>query len=51
MHAILVAVDSMGNDLLPEAQHSYAQNANDPVILEDAYRCPPTCPPDSPLNV
>lgn len=50
MHAILVAVDSNGNDLLPQQPSSFAQNQQDPVILEDSFRCPPTCPPDSPLN-
>lgn len=50
MHAILVAVDSNGNDLLPMSQNSFATNEQDPVILEDSFRCPPTCPPDSPLN-
>ena len=50
MHAILVAADSDGNDLLPVSQSSFATNGQDPIILEDAFRCPPTCPPDSPLN-
>ncbi|MEO6868115.1 MAG: hypothetical protein ABI168_00635 [Ginsengibacter sp.] len=51
VHAILVAVDSEGNDILPTLT---AQPANgdddDPVIIEDAWRCPPLCPKDSPLN-
>jgi hypothetical protein len=49
VHAILVAADSNGNDLLPSVNRSL-ENGDDNGILEDAFRCPNTCPPDSPLN-
>ena len=44
-HAILVAANENNEDILPEAF-----NAGDIVILEDGTRCPPDCPPASPLN-
>ncbi len=44
IHAVLVAVDSDGNDLLPsETNPGYK-------ILEDGFRCPVDCPPSSALN-
>ena len=49
--AILVAVNENGEDILPsETGITDAENSGDPVILEDGYRCPPDCPPKSPLN-
>lgn len=45
--AILVAVNAEGEDILPELKLA---GAGDPVILEDGFRCPTDCPPDSPLN-
>ena len=49
-HAILVAVDSAGNDILPSATVASPEGGDDPVIIEDGFRCPPLCPVDSPLN-
>ena len=49
VHAILVAADSNGNDLLPLTKRSM-ENDDENGILEDSIRCPNTCPPDSPLN-
>ncbi len=49
VHAILVVADSAGNDLLPLANRSEAEE-DDNEILEDSVRCPNACPPDSPLN-
>jgi len=46
--AILVAADADGADLLPPLTASAA--TDDPPVLEDGYRCPPGCPPPSPLN-
>jgi hypothetical protein len=45
MHAILVAVDCDGNDILPAS-------GGDPCtqIIEKAVRCPFMCPPPSALN-
>lgn len=45
-HAILVAVDANDQDILP----SGTDDDDPPVIIEDGYRCPPDCPPASPLN-
>jgi hypothetical protein len=47
--AILVAVDATGQDILPLAEAATG-SVDDPVILEDGYRCPDDCPPPSPLN-
>ena len=47
-HAILVAVDAAGADILPAT--TAAATDDDPVILEDGYRCPQDCPPGSVLN-
>jgi hypothetical protein len=46
---ILVAADAEGNDLLPSASAT-ATGTDDPVIIDDGYRCPDICPPDSPIN-
>lgn len=48
-HAILVAVDSSGGDILPEAGAA-SSAGGEVIILEDSYRCPPLCPKGSPLN-
>ncbi len=58
VHAILVASDSKGNDILPMPQghpghggHGHGSGGDgDGEILEDSIRCPDICPPDSPLN-
>jgi hypothetical protein len=51
VHAILVAVDKDGNDILPSHQYPNAPGGNgDGEILEDALRCPDNCPPPSPLT-
>jgi hypothetical protein len=48
VHAVLVAADAAGADILPSGT---SLTSEDPiVILEDAQRCPPYCPPTSPLN-
>lgn len=48
--AILVAADASGKDLLPAASPSAAVTTDEPVILEDGYRCPDDCPVASALN-
>jgi hypothetical protein len=48
VHAILVAVDEEGNDILPEENSGL--NTDPIVIIEQGIRCPPTCPDSSPLN-
>jgi hypothetical protein len=49
VHAILVAVNDKNEDILPTAVN---ENVRDDAyyLWEDAKRCPPECPPDSPLN-
>lgn len=48
-HAILVAVNSSGEDILPKGD-ALSLADEEAIILEDSYRCPPLCPPGSPLN-
>lgn len=50
VHAILVAVDSEGNDILPSSNATAKGEDDTPVIIEDGFRCPPLCPTGSPLN-
>lgn len=48
-HAILVAVDAQGNDILPRGAIQ-GDDDDEAVIMDDAWRCPPLCPDGSPLN-
>jgi hypothetical protein len=48
--AILVAVNAAGEDLLPASFESASLTDEDPIILEDGFRCPDRCPPASSLN-
>jgi len=51
IHAILVAANENNEDILPSQTGSnIVIESGDGVILEDGYRCPPDCPPESPLN-
>jgi hypothetical protein len=50
VHAILVAANSEGEDILPLHKASSSEEDDEEIILEDGYRCPPLCPPGSPLN-
>lgn len=47
VHAILVAADADGHDILPEAGPGSA-SSEEGGILEDAFRCPPFCPGGQP---
>lgn len=49
VHTVLVGVDANDADLLP-AETATDPSEDDGVIVNDGYRCPPICPPDSPLN-
>lgn len=49
IHAILVAADADGADILPAAQETSLED-DKIVLLEDGTRCPPDCPPKSKLN-
>jgi hypothetical protein len=46
VHVVLVGANEEGEDIIP-----VESTESDPgTILEDAQRCPPYCPPPSPLN-
>ncbi|TDO26563.1 hypothetical protein [Sediminibacterium goheungense] len=47
--SVLVGVDKNGNDILPTSSLEM-RTEDDGIILEDAFQCPPVCPPPSPLN-
>lgn len=50
--AVLTAVDADGYDILPPLEKNEEQNngeGEDHIVLENSYKCPPTCPPESPL--
>jgi hypothetical protein len=49
IHAILVGVNGNGADILP-VESSLLEEEPEGVILEEGQRCPPYCPPTSPLN-
>jgi hypothetical protein len=52
VHAILVGADKDGNDILPSHDYPNAPGGSgDGEILEDAMRCPDSCPAPSPLNL
>jgi hypothetical protein len=46
---ILVVADADGEDILPSSG-SAAVSAEEPLVLEDGFRCPEFCPGDSPLG-
>jgi len=46
IHAIIVAVDENGADMLPGT----SLTEEDDDIVENGNRCPDLCPPTSPLN-
>ncbi|HWB24594.1 MAG TPA: hypothetical protein VG738_03900 [Chitinophagaceae bacterium] len=49
LHAIIVAADENGADILPlEGTENLSGSGGD--IVDEGVRCPPVCPPDSPLN-
>jgi len=47
--SVLVAVDENGYDIL-SPNNPTATKEDEGIILEDAFQCPPLCPPPSPLN-
>ena len=47
VHAILVAVNSNNEDMLPSGE---GLTGDDEVIVDNGNRCPELCPPSSPLN-
>ncbi|HEX5149981.1 MAG TPA: hypothetical protein VFW07_00960 [Parafilimonas sp.] len=48
--AILVAVNAEDEDILPSEAEPSGEQTGDKIIVEDGFRCPPVCPPGSPLN-
>lgn len=48
VHALLVSADGSSEDILCSEEHASNEAAED--VLEEANRCPPFCPPASPLN-
>jgi hypothetical protein len=46
VHAIIVGINALNEDILP-SNTSIEEN---PVIVENGQRCPPSCPPSSALN-
>ncbi len=44
---VIVGVDENGNDMLPQME---MEEPGDNKILENGFRCPTNCPPNSPLN-
>lgn len=50
--AVLVAADADGRDILPaqnEVNNQINADEGDALILEDSFKCPYACPPESPL--
>ncbi|MBI3720216.1 MAG: hypothetical protein HY252_16685 [Sphingobacteriales bacterium] len=47
VHAIIVAVNSDGEDMLPSGQNALTATGD---IVEEGQRCPDICPSASPLN-
>ncbi|MEO8174810.1 MAG: hypothetical protein ABI581_17060 [Sediminibacterium sp.] len=50
--AVLVAADADGKDILPDetSNSKTTDEEGEALILDDSFRCPYTCPPESPLN-
>jgi hypothetical protein len=49
VHAILVAVNAEGEDMIGDNSQLADSDDDDPLV-EDGQRCPDLCPPPSPLN-
>jgi hypothetical protein len=50
VHAIVVGVDDKGSDILPESKKVVTKDSGGGGTGEEGQRCPPICPPGSPLN-
>jgi hypothetical protein len=50
VHAVIVAINEAGEDILPQSGTLETSGNGDDDILDDALRCPTFCPPPSPLN-
>ena len=49
VYTIIVAVDSQNRNILPPSGKSMVQSVDDDIV-ERGTRCPPDCPPSSPLD-
>ena len=47
VHAIIVGVNQNNEDILPST--AMGVSSTEPIIIEDGLRCPPECPPSSPI--
>lgn len=48
---IIVGVDALDKDILPVTENKSSDGDDEEeIIVEEGVRCPPTCPPTSPLN-
>lgn len=50
VHPLIVAVNENNEDILPAAGSGSTLGDGDDSVADDAMRCPPLCPPPSPLN-
>ena len=50
IHPVVVAVNESDEDILPDSSLGSNLEVEDDDIGDDALRCPPYCPPPSPLN-
>lgn len=50
IHAVLCGSNSNGEDLYLHSLGADNLKDSEGYVLEDSNRCPPLCPPDSPLN-
>lgn len=51
VHAVLVGVDATDADILPPSGLSATNTTTEEGdIINQGYRCPPICPPESELN-
>ena len=50
VHAIIVAADEEGHDILPGSTANFIDPEEDESIIETGVRCPESCPPESDLN-
>lgn len=52
IHAVIVAVNALNEDLLPPSGNvPHVSGNGDEVIVEEGQRCPPICPDSSPLTI
>lgn len=50
VHAILCGANEKGEDLYLPSQSGYGLKDGEGDVLENGQKCPPECPPVSPLN-